>query len=348
MCDTLQKAINRIMKLNPKELPWSLIIARLSGEISPTDNEKLEIWLADEGHRALFRSISSVWDSVQTEASRIQPDEKRCWEIIARKIGYEEKTVQPPKKTYHIGRGMHRWSLIAACGILLLAIALFVQLKGGWGTEYLPTYTAMDGKTKITLRDSTIVWLRENSTLACMNNFKGKERRVQLTGEAFFEVKSDKEHPFIVETNGLDVKVHGTKFNVMACEDEQNIMVSLEEGSVELIQENREGEFLKPGEIADYNRKTGELEITEGGDHMNSWVSGNLNIQNTSLQDIAQILSHHFNMDIQVKPSIGMKYYYTFQSHGESLKDLLDILTSINPIHYEYQDEHTVLITPNS
>ena len=129
--------------------------------------------------------------------------------------------------------------------------------------------------------------------------------------------------------------------------EDNSITVSLEEGSVELLEPStEEGTFLKPGEMADYNRETGDMDIREGGGNMNSWVTDDLDIQNTSLAEIAEILSHHFNIDIHVEKSIGEKYRYTFQSHGESLKDLLDILTSINPIQYKYEDEHTVLITP--
>ena len=312
------------MKATKKELPWSLIIDKLSGEISPTDNDKLEAWLADEEHRDLFRSISAVWDSVQEEAARIQPDEERCWEIIAEKIGYEEKPMEQPKRSARARLlQMNRWTLAAACGALLIALSLFIHLLAG-GTDVLPTYMAMDGKTKILLADSTVVWLRENST-----------------------VKSDKKHPFIVETKGLEVKVHGTKFNVVAEKEANSITVSLEEGSVELLEDSsEESTYLKPGEMADYNRETGDMTVTEGGENMNSWVSGNLDIRNASLAEIGRILSHHFDMDIHVDRSIGEKYHYTFQSHGESLKDLLEILTTINPIQYKYEDEHTVLITP--
>ena len=335
------------MNYKKKELPWPLIIAKLSGEISTADNEQLEMWLKTEEHRILFQSISSVWDSVQEEAARIQPNEERCWEIIAKKIGYEEKTTeQPERSTYTVLRRMKRWTLVAACGALLIVLSLFIHLLAG-GTDILPTYMAMDGKTKIVLMDSTVVWLRENSTLACVTDFKGRERRVQLAGEAFFEVKSDQRHPFIVETKGLEVKVHGTKFNVVAEKEANCITVSLEEGSVELREDTSEkGTFLTPGEMADYNRTTGTITVTEGGDNMNSWVSGTLDIRNASLTEIAEILSHHFDMNIQVEKSIGERYRYTFQSHDESLKDLLDILTSINPIKYKYEDEHTVLITP--
>ena len=334
------------MKRTKKELPWSLIIDKLSGEISPEDNDKLEAWLANEEHRDLFRSISAVWDSVQEEAARIQPEEERCWKIIAEKIGYEEKTAAQPKHSTRTRfLQMNRWTLVAACGALFIALSLFIHLLAG-GMDVLPTYVAMDGKTKIVLTDGTVVWLRENSTLACVTDFKGRERRVQLTGEAFFEVKSDQRHPFIVETQGLEVKVHGTKFNVVAEKEENSVTVSLEEGSVELLDEVSEGTYLKPGEMADYNRETGEMTVTEGGGNMNSWVSGDLDIRNASLAEIGVILSHHFDMNIDVEKSIGEKYHYTFQSHGESLKDLLEILTTINPIQYRYEDEHTVLITP--
>ena len=89
------------------------------------------------------------------------------------------------------------------------------------------------------LSDGTVVWLNSRSTLRYPNKFSGTERRVELTGEAFFEVAPDESMPFIVNTDQYDIRVLGTKFNVFAYKD-NNVKTSLVEGSLEVVKSSVE------------------------------------------------------------------------------------------------------------
>ena len=92
---------------------------------------------------------------------------------------------------------------------------------------------AFEGKSQARLSDGSTVWLHGGSTLTCDARFAAGERRVKLRGEGFFEVAKDSERPFTVEVEGLEISVHGTKFNVRTAAD-RYVSVSLVEGSVSL------------------------------------------------------------------------------------------------------------------
>lgn len=107
------------------------------------------------------------------------------------------------------------------------------------------------GEYKLMLSDGTKVWLNSASALSYPVHFTGGVRRVTLTGEAYFQVSRDAAHPFIVETQGMNIQVLGTSFNVMNYPEETHHMVTLVEGQVKVfVADPAEGCVLKPGEQA--------------------------------------------------------------------------------------------------
>ncbi|MDD3696846.1 MAG: FecR domain-containing protein [Bacteroidales bacterium] len=138
-------------------------------------------------------------------------------------------------------RIMSRQVAIYAAAVILVGFALWGLLQPFTRTLpeppsiYLIEVTSPSNITKsFRLSDGTIVWLNSSSTLRYPNKFAGQERRVELTGEAFFEVAGDPAMPFIVTTDQYDIRVLGTKFNVFAYKD-HNVKTSLVEGSLEVI-----------------------------------------------------------------------------------------------------------------
>ena len=195
------------------KIPWTLIIAKLSNTLTEADNRLLEEWLQNDLHNEIYLSVAHVWHSVQSKVRDYEPDEDYYWTFISNRINKVEKK----KKVRHFLMNRMVRVGIAVSLLLIIGFSLLVYLVPMKNNDIqLPVYSSLEGKAKIVLTDSTVVWLRKNSTLACLSDFSGKERRVKLNGAAFFEVKSDKNHPFIVEVRDLNVKVHGTKFVVSA------------------------------------------------------------------------------------------------------------------------------------
>lgn len=121
-------------------------------------------------------------------------------------------------------------------------------------------YSNLSGKSKVLLPDGSEVWMHTETSLQYESQMNKDERIVNVTGEAYFDVAHDADKPFIVQTEGMRIVVHGTKFNVDAFPGSENTVVSLVEGSVSLETET-ENRFLKPGETATFNRKTLTLKV---------------------------------------------------------------------------------------
>ncbi|QVY64483.1 FecR family protein [Polaribacter sp. Q13] len=162
------------------------------------------------------------------------------------------------------------------------------------------------GKTfAIVLSDGTEVHLNAGTTLKYPVKFlKGKNRQVYLTGEAFFKVSKDKEHPFIVESNDLNIRVLGTSFNVSSYAENTNISTVLVEGAVRLygkdeVYSNEKSKLLEPGKKADWNKENQKISIQKvNTSHYTSWINGTLVIEKLRFQEIIKRLERHYNIKI--------------------------------------------------
>lgn len=345
MCVTNKETKNLMKKIGVimNKIPWTLILAKLSHTITDFDNRLLEEWLQNDLHKEIYLSVVHVWHSVQSKVRDYEPDEDYYWTFISNRIN----KVENKKKVRHLLMNRIVRVGIAASLLLIIGFSLLIGLEPIKNNNIqLPVYSSLEGKTKIVLTDSTVVWLRKNSTLICLSDFFGKERRVKLNGAAFFEVKSDKNHPFIVEARDLNVKVHGTKFVVSASQFQEDVVVGLEEGSVELISPTVKSQFLNPGEVAEYNKKNAQLNVKKEDTAIyNSWMADEIFFNGNTLEYICKILSFRFDKNIKVDPSIGTRYRYMLHLHDETLDELLDMLISINPIQYEYVDSNSIFIS---
>lgn len=168
------------------------------------------------------------------------------------------------------------------------------------------------GKTsEIQLPDGTKVFLNAGSRLVYPENFTGKTREVLLVGEAFFDVKHDKQHPFIVQTDAFRVKVLGTRFNVSAYPTDNVVETVLAEGKVSL-ERNDAGIFEKaieisPNQLASFNRATKETNIiTVNTDNYILWTEGLLKFEGTDLSRITKRLERYYNVRFQyAEPLLG-------------------------------------------
>lgn len=199
-------------------------------------------------------------------------------------------------------------------------------------------------KTNITLSDGSVVWVNSESKLSYGSHFNARERVVKLDGEAYFEVAHDKSRPFLVEANGMQINVHGTKFNVNT--KREKMSVSLISGSVSLLYKNKEG-FMKPGEIAYCSATSDSMEILKKDTRFAAlWTRDCLQFKEQSLKEIAPILSEWYGVEILPDPSLPNREAYTFTLRNESLEEVLKMMSMINPITYKYGTKDQIRILP--
>lgn len=332
--------------MRQKNTPWELIIAKFKQEISAEDNEKLMHWADNPECQAILEDLNTLWQKIQEKSKDYTPDKEYYWKELSARINKTGQTeTVTPCKTVSLQR-LCRYAAVA-CIVLVAAIGISYY----WGTnngskpETEQVYTCMNGKSKVSLPDGTEVWLHDNTTLAYDNDFQGHNRLVRISGEAYFEVTRDEQKPFIVQTEGMRVVVHGTKFNVDSPESSPESRVSLIEGSVSL-ETSSENLFLKPGDIATYNRKDSQLEI-ESGDVIfeKSWANDKLYLSNKSLGDVCHYLSKWYNVKINVDNELKDKYMYTFTLRNEPLEEIIRLMSRINPISYSFDEDNILTIT---
>lgn len=148
------------------------------------------------------------------------------------------------------------------------------------------------------LSDGSVVYLNTSSRLRYPVRFSGKTREVELLGEGYFDVKHDPDHPFIVKTKDVAVKVLGTSFNVRAYQEEEAIYTTLVEGRVEV--RNRQSEvILSPSQQAVCTPEGRNIDVqTVNTDYYVGWISGRFIFNNTRLDDILTRLQQWYNFEV--------------------------------------------------
>lgn len=153
------------------------------------------------------------------------------------------------------------------------------------------------GEYQLVLSDGTKVWLNSESSLTYPVSFSSHMREVFLTGEAYFDVTTNKEKPFIVKTATADVKVYGTQFNVMSYDSDKVTETTLVEGSVAVLIEGQETR-IKPGQQAQVNKVNNQVFINEVDvDIYTAWKEGIFRFEEMSLQQMADKLGRWYDVD---------------------------------------------------
>ncbi len=179
---------------------------------------------------------------------------------------------------------------------------------------------------KVQLPDGTDVWLKSGSRLEYPADFS-RHRRIDIEGEAFFNVARDSRHPFIVKTEGVTVRVTGTEFNLSAWSGRENTEVTLYEGSVKVKTANG-WMGIKPGEQFDYNQASG-VGVTRGVDlRVSDWRVTELKFTDATLDDIFIEVSKVYGIAFEICAGLsGERYMVSFPA-GEELSVVLSILKS--------------------
>ncbi|MDT7828266.1 DUF4974 domain-containing protein [Pricia sp. S334] len=202
----------------------------------------------------------------------------------------------------------------------------------------------------VVLSDGTHVFLNSGTSLRYPVQFlKGFDRTVFLTGEAYFDVAKDREHPFTVHADELDIEVLGTQFNVSHYPEDTNINTVLVEGSVELHKktgdaENGEGILLEPGFKAEWRKAGNDIAIENvDTDMYTAWVQGKLVFRNTSLWKIRQALERKYNVTIKNRNKDLEGQLFDASFDIETIEEVLESFNKSYAIEYKIEDNKVII-----
>ncbi len=300
----------------------------LEGNASHQEMLGLISWLNNEEHRMEFRQIKKDWKASLDE-QKVSPYTLLELDKFKSRI-LDERTGKIKKINF--SQKFYKYA-----AILLLIIAIgggtfsYFSQSGNYAISY-NTIIAENGQiSKAVLPDNTTVWLNSGSSLKYSNQFGIKNRNIELTGQAYFDVTRNKNLPFIVSCDVVNVKVLGTRFTAEVYPDSPEISVILEEGAVELTPTNSHKAFahLKPNEMMVYNKQDNKFEIREVVTaKYTSWREGIIHIYDQPLKDVVAKLQKKYNQQIILEKGLE-DYKVTFSIRNEDFNDVLDMLLAI-------------------
>ena len=185
------------------------------------------------------------------------------------------------------------------------------------------------GEYKVRLADGTLVYLNSATRMKYPVKFDEKERKVYLSGEAYFEVAKDPERPFFVEMEGVEVRVYGTSFNVNT-HQEGNIQTVLVKGSigVKVLSSGMES-VIRPGQMAEFKQGNTKVDVKDVNVAVyTDWKDGIFRFENQRLEDILAVLSNWYDMNVFYQ-TVSVKELH-FSGYMERYKDVSVILEAIN------------------
>lgn len=200
-------------------------------------------------------------------------------------------------------------------------------------------------RSKITLSDSTTVWLNSSSRLIVDGGYGNSVRRVKLVGQGYFDVRKNPKIPFVVElAKGLSLKVTGTTFTVGAYADSKQIETVLIDGKVE-VQYGKERMDIKPSQRVLINRSTERINVaTVSDESFRSWKDGILIFNETPMQEVVTTLERWFNVSIKCEGTDIVGYRFTAKFDNCSLEQVLTYISYSSPIAYSIKERNVVLV----
>lgn len=314
-----------------------MITRYLSQQTDTEENEKLTDWLAAAPeNEAVFEDIKTVW-----LAAKVSPlsGGQQALQKLRNRIE-KDKT---PNKSLRLVSWISNYGMAASLTLILLLSGLLYayNYKKTQSSDLLAQITKTGQKKIFFLQDGTKVFLAPQSKLQYPADFAKGNRRVELQGEAYFEVTKNPHRPFIVHTAVLDVTVLGTHFNVNSYKRNRSTTVALLEGKVrvETTDVDDDSYVLKPGEELSVNHLSHQVyqrRMTE--DAATGWMNNTLVFKNDKLSDAAEKINLMYGVKIIFADQVtgDLRLYASFKN--ESLRDILETIKATGNISYRIED----------
>ncbi len=304
----------------------------------PSTQSEVELWLAE--HWALSGEIDSN-TLIETVFGQIQ----------------EYQQVHHSKSGLSLTRILKVYQRVAAfllIPIIGLGIWFAISQFSHSEKQYTETFAPRGQKSQIVLADGTKVWLNSDTKIKYPGSFSQNQRDVYLDGEAFFEVTKNVHSPFVVHTSGVDVKVLGTKFNLKAYGDENQIETSLFEGKINLMMTNPgnnrlvEKEVL-PGQSFTFMKDDRQLAASRfSQDEINGWKNNQLIFKDDTFGNLVRKLERWYDVQVVYDEKQFDDRRLTVELYeGERLERLMEIVGLALSVDYKYE-KGKIILTPKS
>ncbi len=276
--------------------------------------EEISQWITNNWEVAQFDDIEISYDGLRQKIRDYEDHKRFGYTFYRQVLNY----------SYYYQR------IAAALFIpLLLGILLYLSYSPLSEDNFYVAEAPLGQKAKVELPDGSTVWLNSGSNIRYSSSFNKKNRIIELSGEAFFEVTKNTKIPFFVHTSFLDVKVTGTRFNVNAYENEPFIETSLVEGKVNVVLKDEKKSFqLAPGNVLAYSKSLHEISTSPLDTNVATcWKDNQLIFINDDFYKLARKIERWYGITVIYNPEEFKNNKLTVKLlEGEQLNQLLEII----------------------
>lgn len=241
--------------------------------------------------------------------------------------------------------------LAAEAGILISKSAdgqVVYQLNGQnvGASGKMHTLTTVNGQTyRLQLPDHTEIWLNSASSIRFPASFEGlKTREVVLSGEAYFEIAKDKEHPFIVKTKQQEAQVLGTHFNINSYQDQRNTRTTLLEGSLRVINQHKKAKLLKPAEQSLVNDAEEIIVAPADIKSAMAWKNGYFRFNGERIDEVMLKISRWYNIEVDYQGNISSETFHGNISREKNISEVLNMLSYSNAVKFKVEGRRVTVM----
>lgn len=355
--------------MDNKEQIWAVIVRYLENTMTEKDSDLLEEWLDQSNeNRRILHSVDQIWKASSEKSQENFLKElnlEKDWDRISKRI--EENDSEERRKRVQKFRRLRRRqqimsNLLKVAALLLVAFtSVFLTLRYAQPeqetTVYEPVFKEISTKpgerANIDLGDGTKVFLNADSKLTVPDAFSGHQRVVELSGQAFFDVKPDKSRPFYIKTKNAVIEVVGTSFDVKSYLGDRDVQVVVQEGTVELKKADDEDQALviNQGYLGSLNSDAGRLSIEQVDDLdvYTGWRDGRLVFKNTPFEEVLEHIERWYDVEIIMELSNNslLKNEFTADLKTRSVADVFDVVGMSMNIEYDLNETKDTITVRN-
>jgi transmembrane sensor len=310
---------------------------------------ELKRWLSDPAMQPEVESwLQHHW------VTSPEIDSTTLIETIFKQI-QDSQNIDPTKSGFSLSRILNVYQKIAALlliPIIGVGILFWVSQYNQSEGQFTETFAPRGQKSQIVLADGTKVWLNSDTKIKYPTNFNRNQRDVYLSGEAFFEVTKNARQPFVVHATGINIKVFGTKFNVKAYDDEDNVETSLFEGKISLLMTNPWSketaiQEVKPGQSFLYSKTNRELAYNRlPQEEICGWKNNQLIFKEDTFGKLVRKIERWYDVQVIYNEKQFEDRRLTVELYeGEQLDRLMNIISLALSVNYQYQ-KGKIILTP--
>jgi len=326
------------MRVNNNHITEDDLAKYLSKNVSNDEKQQVENWLEEPQNSRTFNEYKQEWEMLK-DRKPVHVDVDAAWQKMEERINKLEtqEKREPVTKSFSIGRV---WQVAAG---LLIFVALGI---GFWSVRNSSpnafSATANQQNQMAQLPDNSTVYLNSLSKLIVHRQFNENKRAVDLTGEAFFQVASNPQKPFIIKAKQTKIEVLGTSFTVNTSLPNDQVKVCVKTGRVKFYQ-NEKQLILTAGETGIFQNGIFKQEPTVDP-NFDAWHTRKMTFKNDSLSYVLATIKKVYQVEVVMNTVSAKNYKLTGSYSGESLHAVARALEATFPLSFKYKEQENQLI----